>query len=325
MVGTNRPNWATLGLDLVTLRIFVAAAEERSLARAAEREHIAQSAVSRRIAELEGRTGVQLLRRHDRGVEPTAAGGMLLARLSDLFGLLERIAADLDAHAGGALGNVVLHANISAISGPLPCALSGFLDAHPGLRVSLEERTSVEVLHAVQTGLAELGIFSATMPVPDGLTVLPWCEDRLVVLMPAGHALAGQPSLRLADLLPEPFVGLQDPSALQRLYRDQAERLGATLRERVLVASFDGVRRLVARRISQPGCWPSRSASAWVCRSWWTIAAGRTARSAPRRSLAQGPMATPCWCSIPASMSAPRPWCATSAGTRAQTSSPSRC
>ncbi len=249
MVGTNRPNWATLGLDLVTLRIFVAAAEERSLARAAEREHIAQSAVSRRIAELEGRTGVQLLRRHDRGVEPTAAGGMLLARLSDLFGLLERIAADLDAHAGGALGNVVLHANISAISGPLPCALSGFLDAHPGLRVSLEERTSVEVLHAVQTGLAELGIFSATMPVPDGLTVLPWCEDRLVVLMPAGHALAGQPSLRLADLLPEPFVGLQDPSALQRLYRDQAERLGATLRERVLVASFDGVRRLVEARL----------------------------------------------------------------------------
>jgi DNA-binding transcriptional LysR family regulator len=262
-VAPPRPNWATLGLDLVTLRIFAAAAEERSLARAAEREHIAQSAVSRRIAELEGRAGVQLLRRHDRGVEPTAAGEMLLARLSDLFGLLERIAADLDAHAGGARGNVVLHANISAISGPLPGALSTFLDAHPGLRVSLEERTSVEILHAVQTGLAELGIFSATVPVPDELTVLPWCEDRLVVLLPAGHALAAQPALRLANLLPEPFVGLQDPSALQRLYRDQAERLGATLRERVLVASFDGVRRLVeaglglsilpAAALAQPG------------------------------------------------------------------------
>ena len=47
------------------------------------------------------------------------------------------------------------------------------------------------------------------------------------------------------ELVSQPFVGLQDPSALQRLYRDQAERLGATLRERVLVASFDGVRRLV--------------------------------------------------------------------------------
>ncbi|SFK28952.1 LysR family transcriptional regulator [Falsiroseomonas stagni] len=240
-----RPNWATLGLDLVTLRIFAAAAEERSLARAAEREHIAQSAVSRRIAELEGRVGVQLLRRHDRGVEPTAAGLMLLDRLADLFGLLERMAAELDAHAGGARGSVVLHANISAISGRLPDLLSSFLQAHPGLRVSLEERTSVEILHAVQTGVAELGLFSATVPVPEGLTVLPWREDPLMVLLPPGHPLAARAGLRLADLLDEPFVGLQDPSALQRLYRAEAARIGGHLRERVLVASFDGVRRLV--------------------------------------------------------------------------------
>ena len=245
MRAQHRPNWAALGLDLVTLRIFAAAAEERSLARAAEREHIAQSAVSRRIAELEGRAGVQLLRRHDRGVEPTAAGQMLLDRLADLFGLLERIAAELDAHAGGARGSVILHANISAISGPLPGMLSSFLLAHPGLRVSLEERTSVEILHAVQTGVAELGIFSGTGMVPEGLTVLPWREDPLVVLVPADHRLAARETLRLADLLEEPFVGLQDPSALQRLYRREAERAGGHLRERVLVASFDGVRRLV--------------------------------------------------------------------------------
>lgn len=240
-----RTTWASLGLDLVTLRVFAAAAEERSLAKAAEREHLAPSAVSRRIAELEGRAGVQLLRRHDRGVEPTTAGEALLARLADLFALLERVAADLDAHAGGARGNVAVHANISSVSGPLPEALSAFLAAHPGVRVTLEERTSVEILHAVQTGVAELGIYSGTMAVPEGLTALPWREDRLVALLPRGHPLAEQGALRLADLLPEPFVGLQDPSALQRLYRREAEALGVALRERVLVASFDGVRRLV--------------------------------------------------------------------------------
>ncbi|WP_431304440.1 LysR family transcriptional regulator [Sediminicoccus sp. BL-A-41-H5] len=241
----HRPNWASLGLDLVTLRVFAAAVEERSLARAAEREHLAPSAVSRRITELEARVGVPLLRRHDRGVEPTDAGRMLLERLGDLFGLLERMAAELEAHAGGARGSVVLHANISAISGPLPDVLSAFLRAHPGLRISLEERTSVEILHAVQTGVAELGIFSGTIPAPEGLTVLPWREEPLVVLLPAGHPLATRASLRLAELIGEPFVGLQEPSALQRLYRFEAERLGGRLHERVLVASFDGVRRLV--------------------------------------------------------------------------------
>ena len=240
-----RTTWASLGLDLVTLRVFAAAAEERSLAKAAEREHLAPSAVSRRIAELEGRAGVQLLRRHDRGVEPTTAGEALLSRLADLFALLERVVADLDAHAGGARGTVAVHANISSISGPLPGALSAFLAAHPGVRVTLEERTSVEILHAVQTGVAELGIYSGTVAAPEGLTALPWREDRLVALLPRGHPLAERGTLRLADLLPESFVGLQDPSALQRLYRREAEALGAALRERVLVASFDGVRRLV--------------------------------------------------------------------------------
>ena len=197
MRAPRRTTWASLGLDLVTLRVFAAAAEERSLAKAAEREHLAPSAVSRRIAELEGRAGVQLLRRHDRGVEPTTAGEALLARLADLFALLERVVADLDAHAGGARGNVAVHANISSISGPLPGALSAFLEAHPGVRVTLEERTSVEILHAVQTGVAELGIYSGTVAAPEGLTALPWREDRLVALLPRGHPLADRRTLRL--------------------------------------------------------------------------------------------------------------------------------
>ena len=54
--------WAALGLDLVTLRVFKAAVEERSLARAADRERLALSALSRRIAEMEARLGTALLR-----------------------------------------------------------------------------------------------------------------------------------------------------------------------------------------------------------------------------------------------------------------------
>src|SRR4051812_39096145 len=52
--------WAAIGLDLVTLRVFKAAVEERSLARAAEREHLALSALSRRIADMEARLGTTL-------------------------------------------------------------------------------------------------------------------------------------------------------------------------------------------------------------------------------------------------------------------------
>jgi DNA-binding transcriptional LysR family regulator len=239
--------WATLGLDLVTLRVFKAAVEERSLARAAEREHLALSALSRRIADMEARLGTTLLRRHDRGVEPTAAGEVLLRHLGPLFDLLDRAFADVEAFAAGARGHVRLHANISAVSGFLPTALTGFLAANPGIEVSLEERFTADILHAVRTGAADLGLGSGTVRgAPPELQLIPWREDRLVAVLPADHPLAAHSGpVRFAELAAEPFVGLSPGSALQQLYRREAEALGLRLRERISVASFDGARRMV--------------------------------------------------------------------------------
>jgi len=65
-------------IDLLTLRLLVAVVEEQSVAKAAGREHIAASAVSKRIADLEKTLKVQLFRRHRTGLQPTPAGHALL-------------------------------------------------------------------------------------------------------------------------------------------------------------------------------------------------------------------------------------------------------
>ncbi|WP_234041064.1 LysR family transcriptional regulator [Advenella mandrilli] len=64
-------------LDVSTLEIFIAAVEERSLSRAAERENLVTSSVSKRITELEEYLKKPLFLRHGRGVEPTPAGTLL--------------------------------------------------------------------------------------------------------------------------------------------------------------------------------------------------------------------------------------------------------
>ena len=231
-------------LDPVSLRLFRAAAEERSLAQAAEREGIALSAASRRITEMEARLGTALLHRHDRGVTPTAAGEVLLAHLGALFDLLDRIGADMDGFARGTRGTVRLHANMSAVSGMLPEALAGFLPAYPGIRLLLEERYTADILHAVATGLADVGLLSGTVEAP-GLHLRPWRSDRLVVVLPHGHMLCARPALRFAELDGVPFVAQTPETALQRLYLNHAAASGITLAERVRVSSFDGVRRMV--------------------------------------------------------------------------------
>lgn len=72
-------------IDPVSLRLFVAVCEERNIARAAAREAIVASAVSKRIAALEGDFGTPLLVRGRRGIEPTPAGELLLRQGRELI------------------------------------------------------------------------------------------------------------------------------------------------------------------------------------------------------------------------------------------------
>jgi DNA-binding transcriptional LysR family regulator len=240
-----RKLWTYLGLDLLTLRVFAAAAEENNLARAAEREHIALSAASRRISDFEARAGVLFFERRDRGMILTAAGRRLLEQLQDVFALLDRIALDLDEVRVGARGHVRIHAHMSAMASDLPEVLSGFMALHPGIDLELMEQTSVEAIHAVQTGSADIGIISGNVPAKE-LDLRHWKKDELVVVLPAAHPLGVEPRITLQELLDEPFIAMQQGSALLALYREHAKQLGRSLRERAHATSFESVRKLVS-------------------------------------------------------------------------------
>ena len=67
-----------MNIDPLSLKLFVSIVEEGTIASAAEREHIAASAVSKRISEMEEIFHTQLLRRTNKGVVPTEAGITLL-------------------------------------------------------------------------------------------------------------------------------------------------------------------------------------------------------------------------------------------------------
>ena len=101
-------------LDLVTLKLFVAIVEEQSINRAAEREFIAPSAVSKRIADLEHATQTQLLIRHRKGVEPTVAGLAMLNHARTMLRNLAELESEMFDYADGVRGNVRMLA--SAVS-----------------------------------------------------------------------------------------------------------------------------------------------------------------------------------------------------------------
>jgi DNA-binding transcriptional LysR family regulator len=234
--------------DLVSLQIFVSVAECGNLTRAAEREHLAVSAISKRIAELEAMVGTPLLVRYPRGVGLTPAGQSLLHHARQMSQLVDRMDEELAAYAGGLKGHIRLHAVASALAQFLPEELEAFLSRHPKVQISLEERTSKAIVLAVASGAADVGIVASDI-LPQGLITVPYRSDRLMLGVPLGHPLARRKAVRFADALRYDFVGPHAESSLSALMVAGAKAAGMPLQQRILVSSFDAMCRLVETRL----------------------------------------------------------------------------
>ena len=232
--------------DPTSLKLFIAACDEGSIARAAERESMVPSAVSKRIAELEEAVGAPLLYRHQKGIEPTPAGLCLLSHARHVLDELARMTADLSQFASGDRGHIRISANRSSIIQFLPDDLSRFRRAHPNIAIELQERTSEQVAEAVLGNQCDLGIGTDLMGLAEkGLRVQDYRTDQLVLVVPAGHVLASLARVRFADTLDFGHIALHRDSPLYRMLDKAARAARKSIRYGIHLQSFDAVCRMV--------------------------------------------------------------------------------
>lgn len=232
--------------DLVDLRLFLAVVETGSITHGADRSALALASASARIKALEQALGVALLSRGRRGVSPTPAGRALAHHASLVMRQLEQLAGDMADYAKGLRGHVRLLANTSAISEFLPDLLAPWLADNPNVDVELEERPSHAIVDAVAAGTADAGIV-ADWADAEGLHVLPFRLDKLVLVVPRGHPLSRRRSVAFAEALESDFIGLAEGAALQDHLARRAAGARRKMRLRVRVRSFDAICRLVER------------------------------------------------------------------------------
>jgi DNA-binding transcriptional LysR family regulator len=234
-------------LDLKTLRLLVAVSDLRSIARAAEQEHIEPSAISKRIAQLEATLGTPVLARHRRGVEVTPAGAALLEHARSILFSVDRIERDVAALGVAGRGQVRLLASASAIAESLLDDLAAFMrvPSNRDIQVDMEERISTDLVRELRDGSAALGVCWDHTPL-DGLEQRPYRRDRLALAVPADHPLAAHRALRFEQTLDHDHVGLAPSTAVHTMLRRSAARSGHTVRYRVIVSNFDAALRVVA-------------------------------------------------------------------------------
>jgi DNA-binding transcriptional LysR family regulator len=197
-------------LNLNRLRILVAVADHGSFSAAADALSYTQSAVSQQVAALEAETGVILIERLPRGVRLTPAGEVLLDYAEGIIARMHAAEAEMAAIAGLRGGQLRMASFPTAGATLMPLAIAIFRGQHPEVALTLAEGEPEEIgprLLAGEFDIALLFEFEGTSEwLGPQLERVELFEDPMFLALPADHALAARPALRLEDLRAEAWI-----------------------------------------------------------------------------------------------------------------------
>ncbi|MGU3628376.1 LysR family transcriptional regulator [Comamonas sp. C24C] len=231
--------------DLKDLRLFVLIAQTGSLTRTSEQSHLSLAATSARIRALEEQAGMPLLIREARGVRLSAPGEAFLHHARAMLQQSRQLQADLQEYGAGLRGHVRVFANTTAVTDFMPDILAAYLTEHPHINVDLQERPNAGIAADIRDGRADLGIVAGTVDT-HGLRTMHFSTDRLVLVTPDAPRWAELDHVAFSEVLHERFVGMHRGSTLQTFLDQLSQQLGATLKLRIQLSSFDTMCRMVA-------------------------------------------------------------------------------
>ncbi|HZY19202.1 MAG TPA: LysR family transcriptional regulator [Ramlibacter sp.] len=233
-------------LDLTSMRYFVAVCEAGSLSRAAERENVVTSAISKRLSLMESQFGIPLLQRQHRGVVPTPAGETLLEHSRAMLSSAQRVVQDMASFAGGVRGQVRLLATVSSIAECLPDDVALFMKQpqHRQIQVHIQEASSREIVRRLREGSASVGVLWDAADL-QGLCTLPYRTDHISVVVQASHPLGRRKQCAFVDTLPYEHVSLEGTTAVNSRMERAAAIAGQRITYRATVSNFESALRVV--------------------------------------------------------------------------------
>lgn len=174
--------------DVVTLRLFLAVARLGSIGAAARNEHIAASAASRRISDLERELDIVLISRTPSGTNLTPAGLTFAKHCRQLLNTYAEVRADLKRFAEGEAGELRLAAIPRALDGVLPFIVAQFKKDYPEVRVTVQEIFSRQGVRFLREDVADMVIIYDSVDTR-GFELRPFKEDQVWAVGHRDHPL----------------------------------------------------------------------------------------------------------------------------------------
>lgn len=228
------------------LRHFIEVAREGSFRAAADRLHVAPSAVSKQIKNLEESLDVELFRR-DRGrggLELTEAGEILMFRCASVVNELNIAQDELHELRGLQRGHLRLGVNEVLASDLLPGILNNMHRNHPKLQFTILVENTPIMLERMRDGDIDIGLGYNFPPSPD-IETLATLHRRAFLITPLTHPLARLRKVRLEDIADEDFIFPDASLALYQMLQDALVRSQISVRNVMTTNSFTLLRQMV--------------------------------------------------------------------------------
>ena len=215
-------------MELRQLRAVEAVARLSHFTRAAEELHVAQSALSHQISQIERELGTPLFERTSRRVRATEAGTVIARRARRVIAELDGAAAEIDELRGLRRGRVRIGALHPAGDLDVPGIVARFSHEYPGIEVGLHEGIAADMFERLATGDLDAAFCLAGGDVPHQLAVRRLSQDEVIAAFAPRRAPRTR-SVALADLAERPLIAMRRGSAITGALEERMTAAGHDL------------------------------------------------------------------------------------------------
>lgn len=215
-----------LVVELRQLHYFVNVARKQHVTHAAEEMHVAQSAVSRQIRQLEQELGVDLFVPVGRNVQLTPAGKLFLSHVERILADLDKAVLEIRELIDPESGEIRLGFPHSHGVSLIPTVVGLFHKLYPNVKFRFHQGKYDVLIHDVLNGEIDLSFISPCPQDRADLVSDVLLTEQLYAVVPEGHPLAGESSIRLAQLKEEPFVLFKEGYSLRAIVKEACAKAG---------------------------------------------------------------------------------------------------
>jgi len=231
-------------MDLVLIRSLLAVADAGSITEASQSIHVSQSALSRRLQQLEADLGATLIVRGRHGAALTEVGRMTVEQGRHIVERYEQLRRSIVETLGLQRGEIRVGGGATVTSFLLPGAIARFQSEHPGIVFRVKEAGSNEIAVDVSAGRLDMGI--VTMPVSTrDVDVAELLSDEIVLVARSDHRLSARP-VSVKDLSGEALVGFEQGTAIRNLIDSALLAAGAQVELVMELRSIPSILKMVA-------------------------------------------------------------------------------